>query len=41
MKLFSKVMSKATGTLVASLLATSAFAEDKVSAVHAFPGFLV
>jgi TRAP-type C4-dicarboxylate transport system substrate-binding protein len=41
MKLFNKITSKATGILLASVLATSAFAEDKVSAVHAFPGFLV
>ena len=38
MKLFRGLMA---GTSVAAVMATSAFAEDKVTAVHAFPGFLV
>ena len=46
MKFFNKLSLRATGALAAasltSLLAsTSAYAEDKVTAVHAFPGFLV
>jgi TRAP-type C4-dicarboxylate transport system substrate-binding protein len=41
MNLFNKITSKATGALVATLLASTSMAEDKVSAVHAFPGFLV
>ena len=46
MKLFNKLSLRATGALAAASLAsllasTSAYAEDKVTAVHAFPGFLV
>lgn len=46
MKFFNKLSLRATGTLAAASLAsllasTSAYAEDKVTAVHAFPGFLV
>ena len=43
---FNKLSLRATGALAAASLAsllasTSAYAEDKVTAVHAFPGFLV
>jgi TRAP-type C4-dicarboxylate transport system substrate-binding protein len=46
MKFLNKLSLRATGALaaasIASLVAsTSAYAEDKVTAVHAFPGFLV
>ena len=46
MKFFDKLSLRATGALAAASLAsllasTSAYAEDKVTAVHAFPGFLV
>jgi len=46
MKFFNKLSLRATGALAAASLAsllasTSAYAEDKVTAVHAFPGFLV
>jgi len=46
MKFFNKLSLKATGAMAAASLAsllssTSAYAEDKVTAVHAFPGFLV
>lgn len=46
MKFFNKLYLRATGALAAASLAslltsTSAYAEDKVTAVHAFPGFLV
>lgn len=46
MKMFSRLSLKATTAvaaiaMVATSVATSAYAEDKVTAVHAFPGFLV
>ena len=46
MKFFNKLSLKATGAIAAAsfasmLASTSAYAEDKVTAVHAFPGFLV
>ena len=46
MNFFDKLSLRATGALAAASLAsllasTSAYAEDKVTAVHAFPGFLV
>lgn len=42
MKMFSRLSLKATATFAALAMATtSAFAQDKVTAVHAFPGFLV
>ena len=46
MKFLDKLSLRATGALAAASLAsllasTSAYAEDKVTAVHAFPGFLV
>ena len=46
MKFFNTLSLRATGALAAASLAsllasTSAYAEDKVTAVHAFPGFLV
>ena len=42
MKLLNSISLKATGAVVAAALtATTAWAEDRVSAVHAFPGFLV
>ena len=46
MKFFDKLSLRATGALAAASLASllasaSAYAEDKVTAVHAFPGFLV
>lgn len=42
MKMFDNLSFKATGALAAlAMTATSAWAEDRVSAVHAFPDFLV
>ena len=42
MKMFERMSFKATGAFAAlAMTATSAMAEDKVSAVHAFPAFLV
>jgi len=41
MSIFNKVKMGAAGAVMASLMATTAIAEDRVSAVHAFPGFLV
>lgn len=42
MKILSRISLTATTAIAAAVMATtSAFAEDKVSAVHAFPGFLV
>ncbi len=42
MKVFNGISLKATAVFTAAVMATNAaFAEDKVTAVHAFPGFLV
>jgi len=41
MSYLKSIAKTATGTVLATLMATTAMAEDKVTAVHAFPGFLV
>ncbi len=42
MRFFNRLSLKATAVVAGAVLAsTSAFAQDKVTAVHAFPGFLV
>ena len=41
MTFMHSLSAKAAGVVAATVMATASFAEDKISAVHAFPGFLV